>query len=295
MISIIICSVNPGYLKAARQNISDTIGVEHEVIAIDNRKQGDGICKVYNDGAASTKYDFLCFMHEDVKFISTHWGRILSDLLNDESVGLVGVSGSVYKSKVAGTWSACDPTMYRMNSSQYYNNRSPVHYNINPSNNSSAEVSVLDGVFMATRKELWQRFKFDDKLLKGFHGYDIDYSLNIGRYYKLLVSYEISLEHFSEGVLSNKWLSDSFLVHKKWKDSLPKCVIEIEENQRKLSDYISCQCVLNVALKDKKNAWFVLHTYFKLLFNYFRFSRLNYTKSVFFYMFGIGTNRSESV
>lgn len=38
MLSIIICSVSPERLQQVTQNIHDTIGVEHEIIAIDNRE-----------------------------------------------------------------------------------------------------------------------------------------------------------------------------------------------------------------------------------------------------------------
>ena len=38
MVSIIICSVSPHLLKKLQQNIAQTIGVEYEIIAIDNRE-----------------------------------------------------------------------------------------------------------------------------------------------------------------------------------------------------------------------------------------------------------------
>ena len=39
------------------------------------------------------------------------------------------------------------------------------------------EVVCLDGVFICSRKEVWQQSKFNDADLKGFHFYDIDFSL----------------------------------------------------------------------------------------------------------------------
>ena len=37
MFSIIICSISPERLSSLSQNIHDTIGVEYELIGIDNR------------------------------------------------------------------------------------------------------------------------------------------------------------------------------------------------------------------------------------------------------------------
>ena len=39
MVSIIICSVSPLLLEDLKQNIAQTIGVEYEIIAIDNREK----------------------------------------------------------------------------------------------------------------------------------------------------------------------------------------------------------------------------------------------------------------
>ena len=39
MLSIIICSVSPERLEQVTRNIHDTIGVDYEIISIDNRKK----------------------------------------------------------------------------------------------------------------------------------------------------------------------------------------------------------------------------------------------------------------
>ena len=50
MVSIIICSVSPLLLEDLKQNIAQTIGVEYEIIAIDNREKRWPIAKAYNYG-----------------------------------------------------------------------------------------------------------------------------------------------------------------------------------------------------------------------------------------------------
>ncbi|MEI7736807.1 MAG: glycosyltransferase, partial [Ferruginibacter sp.] len=143
MISVIICSVNPQYLKAVSENIETTIGVPYELIVTDNRNSRKGICKVYNEAAAKANNELLCFVHEDVRFHTTGWGEILKDLFKEEPVELVGVSGSVYKSKYPGTWAACSREFYRVNTLQHYGHiKEPVLSKCNPFLEKSSEVSV---------------------------------------------------------------------------------------------------------------------------------------------------------
>ena len=57
MLSIIICSISLKYLEALEANIRKTIGISHEIIAVDNREKRWPIAKVYNYGAQKTDKD----------------------------------------------------------------------------------------------------------------------------------------------------------------------------------------------------------------------------------------------
>jgi hypothetical protein len=59
-----------------------------------------------------------------------------------------------------------------------------------------------------------RKFFFDEEL-PGFHLYDIDFSLRVGQRYKVAVSYDIIIEHFSEGAFSNEWLISNIKYHNK--------------------------------------------------------------------------------
>ena len=56
MLSIIICSVLPERLRKISQNIDETIGVEYEIVTIDNREKCWSIARAYNEGARQAKY-----------------------------------------------------------------------------------------------------------------------------------------------------------------------------------------------------------------------------------------------
>lgn len=284
MISVIICSVKPELLETVSKNIAATIGVEYELIAINNRISPKGICTVYNEAAVKAVFPFLCFVHEDVCFHTQEWGKVVLEILSIQSNALVGISGTVYKSDIPSSWVDCDQQHYRVNALQHFEGKGVVEQRLNPESKQLSEVAVIDGVFMASRKTTWENNPFDTSLLKGFHGYDLDFSLSLGRFGKVLVSHEILLEHFSAGRFSKEWINDIRLVHRKWKGILPRFK-SVSGTRDPFSDYLSASAFLLHLLKQPGRRFEVLKYYCKLIILYRPFNGLRYSKSVFVYLF----------
>ena len=59
MVSIVVCSVDENNRAAFQENVSSTIGVEHEFFIFDNRVTGNGICQVYNVPSMSICVSFM--------------------------------------------------------------------------------------------------------------------------------------------------------------------------------------------------------------------------------------------
>lgn len=283
MITVIICSVNPTQRDTIITNISSTIGIEYELIVTDNQFINRGICTVYNEAAAKAGYPYLCFVHEDVCFHTQGWGQILVDLLNNKSHALVGVSGTVYKSDLPGSWVDCDQQHYRVNTLQHFAGKGLVEQRFNSENKTLSEVAVIDGVFMATCKTIWENNQFDASLLKGFHGYDLDFSLSAGMMGKVLVTHEILLEHFSAGSFSKEWINDTLSVHRKWKRTLPRFK-GLSGTRDRFSDYLSTSAFLLHLLKLPRRRSEVMKFFCKLILFYFEFNGFRYSKSVFTYL-----------
>lgn len=224
MISVVICSINKQLANQVQQNIAETIGVTWEPIIIDNTVNASGITAVYNHGASIAKYDLLCFVHEDVLFTTQNWGRILIDsFTNDAELGLIGLAGSKYKSKLPSGWFSGINAIDCCNITHLdkYDVRQIMHYNPDE-NKRLQEVVVLDGVLLVCPKKVWQEVKFDDQLLKGFHLYDIDFSFRVSEKYKVGISYAITLIHLTQGgSFGNEWLNYTLLWHQKMKSKLP--------------------------------------------------------------------------
>ena len=195
MISIIISSYQDKFYSALEKNIAETIGIPYEIIKIVNPNLM-GICEAYNKGASLSKYDYLLFVHEDVLFHTNNWGQILIDHLEIENTGVVGVAGSGYVPKAPISWNVPDINYVYLNLIQNTKrkNNSKLYSNIS----ESTKAFALDGVFLAVKKTVYEEFLFDE-IVKGFHGYDTDFSLRVATKYDNYVISNILIEHFSKG------------------------------------------------------------------------------------------------
>jgi hypothetical protein len=234
MISVIICSREKRRLETLLQNIKNTIGVPYEVIAVDNAVKNEGICSVYNTAAGKASFDLLCFVHEDVIFSTENWGRKMAMHLKNPCVGLIGIAGGDAKSLVPSSWYIPVRSNHIHVFQHYrYKDISPEHIRItdNADNNPANRVSVLDGVFLCTRKEILLQYHFDETRFPGFHGYDIDFSLQVSCSYQLLAISDILIHHYSEGNPGKEWMESTLKVSDKWKRKLPVSVHDLSPKQ----------------------------------------------------------------
>lgn len=211
MLSIIISSYQPQFYSALEKNIAETIGIPYEIIKIDNPNLM-GICEAYNKGASLSKYDYLLFVHEDVIFHTNNWGQILIDHLEIENTGVVGVAGSNYVPKTPYGWFVFDEKYNFKNYIQ--NNKEKSNPELKLITQSFAEVFALDGVFMAVKKSIFQEFLFDEEV-KGFHGYDTDFSLRVATKYHNYVINNVLIEHFSFGYQDKVWIDNHMHIREK--------------------------------------------------------------------------------
>lgn len=245
MISIIISSSNPEYLSAVKKNIEATVGIPYEVLAVANGDGKKGICEVYNAAGAQAKYDVLCFMHEDIILHTPDWGKKVVEVLSDPEIGLLGVAGSTYKSLTPAEW-ACpgvDDSRHKIHIIQNFkfSERKTKLFSSASDQHTKEQVATIDGVWMCTRKNVFNEFKFDEALLKGFHGYDVEYALQVGTKYKIYVTYEVLLEHFSEGNYSEAWLDATLLLHNKHKRQLPVVVDYISAEEERKAERVTAK------------------------------------------------------
>ena len=255
MISVIICSINQQHLDKVSSNISKTIGVDFEIVSINNADNKYGICNAYNRGAALAKGDIFCFVHEDVAFETNNWGLLVQNHLADNQIGIIGVAGGSSKSLVPWSWS---PVIFNseINIVQYHKDKTKSAEKIlkthSPQDTSSIKnVVALDGVWLCVRRDVFNEFKFDAETFKGFHGYDMDFSLQIGAKYNVAVVFDILIHHYSSGSFNKDWLLSTIKLSDKWKAHLPKSVNKLTKQELVLQHWACMKLFITELLNFK--------------------------------------------
>lgn len=249
MISIIVCSRNRSISDDFAKNIGDTINVDYEIVHIDNSKNQFSICSAYNEGFSRSTFPYVCFVHEDVCFRSKNWGEKIIAHLQMPNVGLLGLAGRDYLTRVPASWSAKMEGMNIVQSDKTGKKETKTKYAPIGYDKPRREVVMLDGVLLCMRRELMESIKFDENL-DGFHGYDFDISIQSVLTGKInYVMYDILVEHFSRGTPDADYYRSLIKVFKKWEKSLPLLSSDFSENLRNKIQVIEKRGIRNLSNK----------------------------------------------
>jgi len=221
MISIIISTQDKALLDRLSENINDTIGVDFEIVAIENKARYS-ICEAYNIGVSKSNFQYLCFVHEDVLFRTKDWGkRLITIMKNDPAIGLIGIAGTKFRSTYPSAIGQ-GPGLRKFLRGNIYHWDEYKNFDVSNQQNELDDVVCIDGVFMFTKKEVFTYCRFDDKLLTHFHGYDIDFSLQVFfQSFRVIVDRGILLAHYSNGNYIGQNTIANRKVGRKWIKKLP--------------------------------------------------------------------------
>ena len=198
-ISIITCSVDDARFTRASASFARALADwPHEIVRIaDARSLAEG----YNRGLGLARGPIVVFTHDDVEILADDFGHRLSRHL--QSCEIVGVAGA---ERVAGpAWShAGHPWLHGCvvypSGDGYeitvYSRRAPL----------ATGLIALDGVFIATRRDIARRVDWDAETFGGFHGYDIDFSLRAAKMgLRLAAATDLGVVHHSRGHYDDAW------------------------------------------------------------------------------------------
>ena len=239
MISIIVCSRSKELLAQVASNVAATIGVPYELLGIDNRTAGLGICEVYNTGATQAKYKVLCFMHEDILFQTNNWGESVLAALQKPEIGVIGVAGGTYQARAPIGWGGANQ-LFGVNIIHTTEGASQREH-LNPFGKQTMPAATLDGVWLCCRKAVWAEFKFDAAAFPGFHFYDVDFCVRVAQKYQNLVVFDVLIEHFSGGKFDKIWMQNALVFYKQRKQLLPVATLGNSQTEKHLLDLIAFQ------------------------------------------------------
>lgn len=253
MISIVVCSANPSLFRQFEQNVQETIGVPFEMVPIDNSNKQYNICSAYNKGKAACKYDIICFVHEDILFETKNWGKVLVKIFEDPDVGLAGIFGACYLGLFPEPVADLDECQGQVIEGTKTEKR--VRKANRFPGSRLTEVAVVDGVFMASRKKIMSTLFFSEDILNGFHGYDLDLSMQIRQRYKVVVSHDILLLHLSSGTYDASYYEALKILTDKWDKYLPAYTAGYSKNEITELKLKSCRkAVARKTMKDTLSA-----------------------------------------
>ena len=193
MISIIISTYKSNLFAAVEKNIAETIGLPFEIIQIDNPSLMS-LTEAYNLGAKKAKFENLLFVHDDVIFETQNWGKIIVENLSNPKTGIIGIAGSNYVPVAPSGWFIMQEKIAQ--------NSEHLH-----------KAFSLDGVFMAVAKNHFEEILFNEDV-KGFHGYDLDFSLRMSRKYQNFIIKNIELEHLSLGKIEKGFIDNNIQIRR---------------------------------------------------------------------------------
>lgn len=202
--------MNLSWFEKFSYSLKNTIGVDYQLIKIDNKKEKLSIARAYNKAALKAEFDILVFVHEDVIFHSLNWGQNLISFFNNlDNPGVLGVVGSSYLPISPSDWWISDQSFIFSN---YISNSKEFAGIVGCPQikgvQTPSKVYVLDGMFLALKKETFEEFRFDEGL-EGFHGYDTDICLQVSRKFQNYFIPSIQIEHFSKGNANLVWLMNT--------------------------------------------------------------------------------------
>jgi hypothetical protein len=282
LISLIICSRNREISPQLAENIAQTIGLAYETIFIDNSQSVHSIFSAYNLGASKAKYEYLCFLHDDILIRTTGWGNYIVNLLEDKKTGVVGVAGSIYASSVPSPWwisNFADMSAF-LRCHYIHHTGKGKETNILPADTGQTrqlfEVVLLDGVWLCCRRNIWEELRFDEGY-GGFHFYDLDFSMGVfAKGYHNYVTHRVLVEHFSSGHTDGKWVEAALVFNRKWKKLLPAGIGPVKREDRKLIKKEALRNMITIT-SGKKSGYSAWYRYWFQYFLDAPFQRLTYS------------------
>lgn len=198
-VSAVFCSIDASKRARAealyRRLLSE---LPHEVLCISD---ASSLAEAYNRAIRRSRGDIVILSHDDIDILAPDFaGRLVRHL---ETFDAVGVIGATEMTGPSWNWSG------HPNLRGWITHRAdaaPTLYAGLVSVRPVAPVKVVDGVFIAARRNVFKSIPFDADTFDGFHLYDIDWSYRASaKGFKLATAGDLLLVHESRGNFGDEW------------------------------------------------------------------------------------------
>ena len=202
MISIAFCSIDSARAESIERHYRALLGHEpHEIIAItDARSLAEG----YNRCLNQAHGDIVIFSHDDIEFLdpATWLARLKAHLTEFDLLGLAGTT-----KVISAAWAGAGPPYAFGQIGELDGSVEPFRVLIFAVPAPVVPgIQAVDGLFMAVRRNVIERIRFDEETFDGFHCYDTDFSFSAHLAgFRLAVAADLPCLHASTGHFDQKW------------------------------------------------------------------------------------------
>jgi hypothetical protein len=216
-VSIIVCSINPEKFARVCVNYHALLrDIPHEIIGIHDAKS---LCEGYNRGIQKANGEILVFSHDDIEIVTPDFAfKLLSYLDRFDLIGTAGTTQLMGPAWVYSGWPHIHGQVGFHNSVtgnlivQYYGVNGPC----------AGNAQAMDGVFLATRRHVFDHVRFDQANFDGWHLYDVDFTFSAHLAgYRAAVCNDICVIHDSRGDWGEDWQRYAHVFMGKHGDKLP--------------------------------------------------------------------------
>lgn len=179
LVSFIICTNNKPMMDICKIFLNNLIipnGFDIEIIEITNALS---MTSGYNRGMKEATGKYKVYLHQDLYICNPNFIQDIIDIFQDDTIGLIGLIGGKNVSNDA-TWYLSPPRFGSIFEIKFAT-MTPYIYDI--PNNKFEEVSLVDGLLMATQYDI----KWRDDIFDGWHYYDCSHCLEFIRANKKVV------------------------------------------------------------------------------------------------------------
>lgn len=233
VISVIVASAVDRSWKGHEQNVAQTVGLPFEYLRVQNENAARGISELYNGMVPRARGRILVFMHEDLFFLTPDWGELIAQLMDArDDLNVVGLAGAKLFLPEQPLWTSAGQPHLHGRVIHEDRDADGVYLTLFSVQQGLQEVVVADGLFLAVRASLFEKCRFDSHLLRGFHGYDVDFCLSARAFGKIGVTADITVKHLSGGAFADQWRGEMAKVVEKHRDGLPAMVTGVNPVRR---------------------------------------------------------------
>jgi tetratricopeptide (TPR) repeat protein len=192
-ISVIICSIDPQKYARVTANYRGLLdGEPHEFIAIHDAKS---LCEGYNRGARRATGEILIFSHDDIEILTPDFAdRLRAHLAHHDVLGVCGASRLIRPAWISVGW----PYVHGLVAHHFHDSGKYRVLVLDGAAGSTGGLVALDGMFIATRRDVLDRVEFDAETFDGFHLYDLDFTFACHRAgFDVAAANDINMIHYN--------------------------------------------------------------------------------------------------